>query len=278
MSYMERPASVQRPSFVGLWHRLSGSPLKILVVILTIGITAVGGFQYLASASTVAKVPVVVCPTQFGTSVPTEVAKIPHFEPVTLPPQRAVSVALYTDLAQLQTVLGPRGWECKASYGADGNGGVTIYPEKASIRFKGISLVNDRNLQAVHVEWNAACVGCILDQTCPYFSGARAMFVQFGYSNPDAICVRPRGEVLQRTSANLDFFLDPPGVKGSATPSGGPFPALGMVYWGGPVKLMNGRSGTNGSAIETCTIEQSGTCQESFAYFESHDIPKLTNS
>jgi hypothetical protein len=251
----------------------------IAVVVLIIGGVIVGHGDAQANAVTMSTVPEITCPTEFGATTSTNAAKIPHFARVDLSPALAVSLAVYTDLARYQSVLGPRGWRCKAFYGADGNGGVTIYPTSASIGFSGVFLVNNKNLQAINVDWNPACVECILNQACPFFFSAKSLYSRFGYPDGDSNCELPKGEVLLRTSNSLDYFSDPPGIKGTATPSGGRLRALGIVYWGGPLKLKHNYTGTNGSVTVSCTLSLhlKKICQESFSYFEGHDDFKLIN-
>ena len=222
-------------------------------------------------------VPVIVCPTEFGASRPTDVAKIPRTAVVRLSPHEASFVALYTDKAQLQSVLGPRGWRCVASYGADGNGGVTIFPKDESIGYSGVDPDKNRNLQAIDAEWSPACVDCILGQACPFFTRAKALYSASGYPDATANCRRPDGEILTSEGASLATFTDPPGVRGSATPSGGRYRALGLVYWAGTLKLTSGHVGTNGSAVVSCTVALAlqYICSESFVHFERSDDFKL---
>lgn len=225
-------------------------------------------------------VPLVVCPTKFGTPRSTDVAKIPRTVEVSLSLKRASSVAVYTDRAELQTVLGPRDWRCSAYYGADGNGGVTIFPKSESIKYSGVYLDNDRDLQAINADWSPACADCILNQTCPFFARAKALYSSLGYPDARTNCRRPSGEEVLKVGTSLATFVDPAGVRGSATPSGGRYRALGLVYWAGTVKLTSGQVGANGSAVVSCTVTPAlrSICQESFWHFERDDDPKLTTT
>jgi len=227
-------------------------------------------------ASTEVRVPVIICPTVFGASPPTKAA-IPKTVTVPLPRTLASSVAVYTDTAHLQSVLGPRGWRCSAAYGADGNGGVTIFAKGESISYSGVNLDNTRDLQAIDADWSPACVDCILGQTCPFFARAKAMYSSLGYPNAKSTCRESRGEMLTSRGSALATFSDPPGTKGSATPSGGRYRALGFVYWAGTVKLKSGHLGTNGSAVVSCTVTLAlrKICNESFLYFQRNDDFKL---
>jgi hypothetical protein len=233
-----------------------------------------------AGASTEVRVPVIICPTEFGASRPTDAAKIPKTATVPLSRTLASSVAVYTDKAHLQSVLGPRGWRCSAAYGADGNGGVIIFPKGESISYTGIYLDNTQDLQAIDADWSPACVDCILGQTCPFFAHAKAMYSSLGYPNAKSTCREARGEMLTSSGSSLATFFDPPGAKGSATPSGGRYRALGFVYWAGTVKLKSGHLGTDGSAVVSCTVTTAlrKICNESFLYFQRNDDFKLKDT
>ncbi len=244
------------------------------LILAGLGLCASGGT---VGASTAAKVPVIICPTEFGASPPTDVAPIPKTINVPLSRALASSVAVYTDKAHLESVLGPRDWRCSAAYGADGNGGVVIFPKGESISYTGVYLDNKQDLQAIDADWSPACVDCILGQACPFFARAKAMYSSLGYPNAKSTCRQPRGQSLTSSASSLATFSDPPGVHGSATPSGGRYRALGFVYWAGTLKLKSGHLGTNGSAVVSCTVAPTlrSVCQESFLYFQRNDDFKL---
>ncbi len=264
------PSSLRRPPGVR----------SILAVALVLaGVLASSSSRSVAATSTTSVVPVVACPTEFGAAVSTDRAKIPDVATVDLSSMAARSVAVYTDWAQQQTVLGPRGWHCHALYGADGNGGITVYAPRESLHYDGVYLANSMSLQAISVDWSLACVECILSQACPFFSRGGALYDELGAMGGAAVCERPKGEVVVKAGSTLVSFLDPSGVTGSADPSGGRLAALGIVYWGGPPKAKGGHTGTHGSVIVTCTLplRESRICNESFSYFERHDDGKLAS-
>jgi hypothetical protein len=258
-----------------LWLEVSRRVIAASLLCTGLGIATHSGVAL--GASPKIHVPVVICPTEFGASRPTNTAKIPRTAPVDLTLGQASVVADFTDTAQWQSVLGPRGWRCSASYGADGNGGITIYPTSESIGFSGVYLNNKPDLQAINADWSPACVDCILSQSCPFFARARALYSALKYPTPGTVCRRPRGEKVTLDGTSLAAFTDPPGAKGSATPSGGRYRAFGQIYWAGPLKLVNGHAGTNGSVVVSCTVasDLEKVCGESFAYFALHDDSKL---
>lgn len=232
-------------------------------------------FEHIAFAAVTSTVPVVVCPTQSGASLggPTKTASTQR---VGLSAQIAKKVAIYTDQHSLQSVLGPRGWRCIASYGADGSGGVTIYPEGETVHYFADFSKESKSFQAINVDWTPACVLCILGQACPFFAAAKAAVTTLGYSQNEVSCTRPPGERLVKSNRSLAYFSDPPGLAGTGEPSGGKLRALGLVTWEGLTKKGQ-RTITNGSAVVTCTIPRldAQLCQESFSWFVQHDASKL---
>jgi hypothetical protein len=135
------------------------------------------------------------------------------------------------------TVTGPRGWRCSALYGADGTGGVRVYPPGAG----------SRGNEGIVAGETSACYGCTIGQACALFPAAlRAYRSQYPGGCPVR---RPRGETAIRLGPTVVAFEDPAGVKGEGALSGGPYPANGvMTYVPG---------GDSGSYVETCTLPES---------------------
>jgi hypothetical protein len=238
-------------------------------------LVSVLSFEHVAQASVTSTVPIVVCSTESGAS-PGGPVKSAATAQVSLPHALARRVSIYTDQDLLQSVLGPRGWHCIASYGADGNGGVTIFAKGETVRYFANLSKDSKSLQAINVDWTPACVLCILGQACPFFAAAKGAVTTLGYSRSEVSCARPRGELMVKSSRSLAYFSDPPGVTGTGEPSGGAKRALGLAVWEGLVKKGQ-RTITNGSAVVTCTLPSSDAqlCQESFSWFERRDVSKL---
>ncbi len=76
-----------------------------------------------------AVLPLVACPTTYGVS-PTSTDEIPSTVAESVPTDLAGAHAVYTDGQGSMKVLGPTGWSCAANYGADGSGGVQVYPSR----------------------------------------------------------------------------------------------------------------------------------------------------
>jgi hypothetical protein len=248
----------------------------LAVVLAFAAVMAVVSFSPGVQASTLHAVRVVVCPTKSGAS-PGAPSKNASTLEVVLPADIVGKVSIYTDQYGLQSVLGPRGWRCIASYGADGNGGVTIYQKGETVHFFSDVAKGSKTLRAINSDWSPACVACILGQSCPFFAAAKASVASFGYTSSEVSCRRPKGELILGSGHAIVYFSDPPGVVGTGEPSGGKLRALGLAVWEGLVKK-GGRTITNGSAIVTCTLPASDAqlCHASFSWFERHDAHKLT--
>jgi hypothetical protein len=199
------------------------------------------------SASESVILPVVVCPTTFGISPSPAPAVLPASMKVTVPASLATSLAVYRDNQGTMEVLAPGGWACMAGYGADGSGGVAVYPAGQSLPASwaaGWKLSPSSAVEAITGVETSACQGCTNGQACPLFTAAASAFLaQLGHTCPD---VRPVSETVHQVSAGVVGFQDPPGVSGDGLPSGGQDPANGVMtyYPGNP----------NGSWLETCTL------------------------
>jgi hypothetical protein len=141
-------------------------------------------------------------------------------------------------------VLAPHGFACKALVGADGGVHVQLAPPGAA-----------RNGPAVDVEVEGACIGCITAMACGLFPAAEQAM---GYPCTTKL---PKRERVARLLPTVRAFSDPPGVKGSGSPSGGRLQAIGAVVF------VPDRSAFG--ARVTCTLEQAdaGSCQAIIADF-----------
>jgi hypothetical protein len=127
-------------------------------------------------------------------------------------------------------VLAPKGFACSALVGADGGVHVRLAPPGAR-----------KTGPAVDIEVEGACVGCIAQLACGVFRGAEKQ------SGLPCTTPHPAAERVRRLIANVRAFHDPPDVKGSGDPSGGPYAALGAIVYV-PDK-------TDFAARVTCTID-----------------------
>jgi hypothetical protein len=164
-----------------------------------------------AGAATV-RVAVVRCATVFGVSGPTRHVPSTVALRANGPTQGLVA---YTNTELF--LIGPRGLRCHGIVATDGGSQVIAWaagqPEPG-LHAHGIGLT---------LTIDPACAGCRADDACPFFAAfARTL----GFPCADGV---PAGEVVARPSPSLAFFQDPPGVAGSGWPSGGRYPANGVV-------------------------------------------------
>jgi eukaryotic-like serine/threonine-protein kinase len=230
----------------GSSHPHSGSPGASAARSASVASTASApGSPRTASSSAAAglvtaTLPVVSCPTFLGVSHPP--VSLPRSRSAVVPQALAAGLSVYADTQGIMELLGPKGWSCTANYGADGSGGVTLYPPGTG----------PQSPVAIDGSQTSACVGCALAQACPLFpSAARAYRSDFGQACP---AQRPAAETVMTIAAGIVTFEDPPGVKGDGRPSGGQYPADGVMTY--PSNL------DDGSWQETCTLPPSekNTC------------------
>ena len=165
-----------------------------------------------AGATSTVAIPVVRCATQFGVSGP------PRHVPSTV----AVSASGPTHglVAYTNTelfLIGPRGLRCSGLVATDGGSQVIAWApgaRKPALHSRGIGLT---------LNIDPACAGCKADDACPFFTALASML---GF--PCSLGVPPK-ELVSRPRANLALFEDPPAVAGSGWPSGGSYPANGVV-------------------------------------------------
>lgn len=194
-------------------------------------------------------VPVVVCATTLGIGTPPAPVSLPAAQTLNVPASLAGKVTLYSDDQGRMMLLGPTGWQCQAAYGADGSGGVSVFPPGASA--PGGQPFTASGGEAIVGTESSACTSCTLGQACPLFSTAAASYAQLGY-NPAGCRTRPTAETVDQLSANVVAFQDPPGVAGDGIPSGGPYPANGVMtfYPGASPPTVS----VTGSWLDTCTL------------------------
>jgi hypothetical protein len=189
--------------------------------------------------------PVVSCPTSYG--VPQSAATpLPTSMTLTVPGNLANQLAVYSDGIGSMKLVGPRDWDCSALIGADGSTAVEVFaPGEVAPQSGGA--FSPQQQEAIVGSETSACVGCREIQACPLFSTAAADYLNDYQMNcPKA---RPAQESTYVLSSGVIAFEDPPGVAGDGDPSGGPYPANGvMTYYSG---------NDNGSWLDTCTLPSS---------------------
>ena len=202
-----------------------------------------------ASATTAVLVtvnlPVVSCPTSLGVARPA--VPLPRSRAVAVPRALAVRLAVYADDVGVMELVGPAGWRCAASYGADGSGGMVVYPRGERVPRSwaaGWPLARTSAEAAIAGQETSACYSCTLAQACRLFLSAATAWRSAGFGQGCA--ARPAAESVVRVGAGIVIFEDPPGIQGDGLPSGGLYPANGVLTYhpGAP----------DGSWRETCTL------------------------
>lgn len=153
----------------------------------------------------------------------------------------STTLAAYSDSQGRIKLLAPAGWSCQAQYGADGSGGITVYPAGQPV--PGASVPANSAAEAIIGTQTSACYTCGLGQACPLFASAAGTYRSY-LGKPCA--TPPPGQTVSPVSSGIVAFQDPPGMAGTGTPSGGQNPANGvMTYY---------PDNRNGSWVETCTL------------------------
>lgn len=180
-------------------------------------------------------VPVVTCPTTFGTAggKPSTAPSVPQSVTVSVPSSLQGYLAVYSDSADRMNLLGPAGWTCKASYGADGSGAVAVSPPGASTSntkpLYDTQPFTASTAEAIVGVETGGCALCTEAQACPLFASAASAY-QHNYGS-SCQRTRPSAESMSTMSPSVVKFSDPPGVAGDGAPSGGHYSAIGVMTY-----------------------------------------------
>jgi hypothetical protein len=203
-----------------------------------------------------ATLPVVSCPTTFAITTPPPTVPLPVSLTVEVPVALAQRLAVYVDSNNIMRLLAPTGWRCAASYGADGSGIVTLVPRGESLP-AGLQEPNSSDQAISATETGGSPVQAAAD-ACGFFPAAATATesdLGKGCSPP------PPSETVDSINNNVVDFEDPAGIEGSGEPSGGRYPANGVMTY----------SPTNepGFYLDTCTLPQAehATCTAALNYF-----------
>jgi hypothetical protein len=194
-----------------------------------------------------ANLPVVSCPTSSGVALPAPAVPLPRSRRVAVPQAMAARLSVYTDSQGRMELVGPKGWNCAAFYGADGSGGVAVYhPGQALPKWwtAGWPLARTSAAAVVTGLESSACYTCTLGQACRLFPVAAATLDS--YLGRQACRARPAAEMVTAIGPGIAGFEDPPGTSGDGVPSGGRYPANGVMTYHPHAAA--------GSWQETCTL------------------------
>jgi Domain of unknown function (DUF4850) len=210
-------------------------------VALTCALVIVSGFALAPSSLASVRVPVKRCPTTYA--IPGQKHTFPTHTTVSATAVEARAIVAWAG-GGTPIVLAPPGFACKALVGADGGVHVQLAPPGAG-----------KQGPAVDVEVEGACIGCITAVACGLFPGA-AKDMAFPCKTP-----RPKGERVAKLLPTVRAFIDPAGVHGTGSPSGGSLPAVGAVVYAPSLSAF--------AARVTCTVGKADapSCQTIIADF-----------
>ena len=188
--------------------------------------------------------PVTACPSSYGASHGS--ARVPDAITTTLPSVIAGQLAFYTDQYRyIDPVLAPRGWSCGAEFGADGSGGINVWPPGTQEPTSAGPTDPDQELVEAYTA--GANESDIYGDLCPFDPATASR----DYPVPASLgCSqsRPQGEHLSypHGDASLILYDDPPGVSGEN------YPRYGALLYASP------QAGTDPAVSgETCTLPDS---------------------
>jgi hypothetical protein len=210
-------------------------PILIVLIVVASTIAVVNARSHplvghpSGSAIVSAALPVVRCPTSVGADIGPRV-KMPSVLHEFIPRNLASTTALYVDQYDALRMLGPKDWSCVTSIAADGGASLSIYPRGSTPPGFFKPLIGRSTATEVTVQREPACYACRLGLACAFFATARQL-MQKDFPGALASCIRPRGESVTESTKYLRFFSDGAGVVGHAYPSGGPYQALGVVFF-----------------------------------------------
>ena len=219
-------------------------PLVALVLAGVLVVAGVGAFllgRESKPSSTAAHIvrlilPVIRCPTTYGLAqTPTQ--RVPDRIVANLPVSVAADVSFYSDSARsLTPILAPKGWQCSAGIGADGSFGITVYPrgrpdpETSSANTLAASTeVVEANKQGPSANLAALTACHVFRYTVHVLAtgGTRAPACSRRYARQRDVFVSGSASA----QSGIALFTDPPHVKGTGTPSGGAYPAIGALRY-----------------------------------------------
>jgi hypothetical protein len=243
--------------------------LVIMASFIAIALVVASGLTYLLrnvhieiSSNNLVSVqlPLNKCTTSVGDSGDTP-ANLPATVQVDIAKGLSTQLGFYSDNEGVIEVLAPSGWTCTAVIGADGSSSVSVSPAGQSDVSSG-ALTPGSTAEEINASQTSACVGCRESLACPLFVNAANDYLHaFSKTCPSS---RPTSELVTTINGHLVKIEDPPGVNGDADPSGGAYPAMGvMTYFGD--------RNSDGSWTETCVLPPTDTsmCRAIIGNFNS---------
>jgi hypothetical protein len=152
---------------------------------------------------------------------------IPPFMQVSVPNNLANQLYVYTEQDSMMKLVAPSGWVCRADYAADGSGDVSVYPSGETLPASPLS--SSSKVEAIVGTQVGGCAGCAMSQACSLFNAAAIDYQsQFTKKCPAR---SPSAESVVHLGSSVVSFADPPGISGNENPSGGQYPANGVMTY-----------------------------------------------
>lgn len=213
---------------MGKQRRLALTVAVVLLAFVVVGCGDASAHLRTATgpATPATEIPIIACPTTHGdpNHYP---ARFPAQVASALNPSLASQLAYYTDDQRvLAPLLAPRGWRCHAFDYIDGGRRITVEPQGSP----------SGSQVAVVAEGDNACIGCIWALICPVM---RSPASTLGYNMwncaekpADERVIWVKGSPSDTSPADdVVRFVDPPGIQGDGTPSGGVITARGLLMY-----------------------------------------------
>jgi hypothetical protein len=121
------------------------------------------------------------------------------------------------------TLVAPKGWECQAGIGVDGNENISVYPRGKDDPAE----YPAHSGMVVSFQLTPACQGCIAEAVCALFPEAKVaqQYAAFG----TGCSAKPLREQVTHVSQATVLYFDPPKVEGTGVGSGGAVPSMGAL-------------------------------------------------
>ncbi len=197
--------------------------------------------------------PVTQIPTTFAVE---QTRTIPESVTVTIPAAWQGAVGAYWSGVVL---LGPAGWHGIGMFGADGSGGVTLYPP-------GVKLPSNRPYYGPQITVTTAggCLGCGDESAAAFFPYVRQHWSQFRII--DGPAPKPAPVLSQVALAPDVVAYRLPNTKSGLEVNGVAYSGLaGAPHYGPPFEQMNATLPAGDHALATVVLN----------YFLHHDLPNL---
>lgn len=190
------------------------------------------------------------CPTDLAIGSPS--VRVARRLTVPLPAEREAELTAYASSAG-SVLIGPRGWKCKATMGVDGTQQIGLTPP-GSGKAAWFAKAGDPVILESIVP---ACAGCISSMICPFFPQEEVVRAYTRYEPCPKVA---EGERVSYLSGSTITFVDPVGVEGTGTGSGGALASLGAVVYRGEGQGSRQLNCTlPGDLAELCTAIVGGT-------------------